>query len=79
MKASDLVAIPDASQRLIQAHKFLMSIKEAEGVAALVRDHALLELRKEMSQPDIGNLLGLSQQRISQMEKRATTRFTDED
>lgn len=74
MKVSELAEIPDPAQRLIQSQKFIIHLKEAEEVASNIRDLALLELRKSMSQGDIAAILGISQQRVSQMEHRASLR-----
>lgn len=79
MKVSDLTQIPDASTRLIQAQKFLVSLKETEEAAARIRDEALLEARNELSQYDVAFFLGVSQQRVSHMEKRARLRYSNDD
>lgn len=74
MKVSDLADIPDSVQRLIQSQKFLVALKQAEDAAASIRDAALLDVRDALSQGDIAALLGVSQQRVSQMEKKASLR-----
>jgi DNA-directed RNA polymerase specialized sigma subunit len=77
MNVRDLTHIPDPMQRFAQSQKFLREIKRAEESAVKIRSQALLELRdsteedRKLSQRELGQMLGVSQQRISQMLKRA--------
>jgi len=69
---TEVSLIPEAAQRLAQAQRFLRNVERTEWEASRIRNAALIELREEgMSQQAIADLLGVTQQRVSQMEVRA--------
>jgi len=69
---TEVSLIPEAAQRLAQAQRFLRNVERTGWEASLIRNAALTELRKEgMSQQAIADLLGVTQQRVSQMEVQA--------
>jgi hypothetical protein len=77
MKASDLATIQEPTTRFIQSYKFLKALEESRDIAIYVRDTALLELRgenKPLSYGKLAKLLGISKQRIVQMEQEARGR-----
>lgn len=79
MKIEDLTSIPDPVQRFAQSQRFLRALEKTESLASVLRDEALLELRGEgLSQNYIANLIGVSQQRVSQMIQRAEARVSGE-
>ena len=72
MNITEVSLIPEAAQRLAQAQRFLRNVERTEWEASRIRNAALIELREEgMSQQAIADLLGVTQQRVSQMEVRA--------
>lgn len=72
MNVNDLALIPDPAQRLAQAQRFLRNLERTEYEASKIRDQALLLLRDEgMSQQDVADLIGVTQQRVGQMQARA--------
>lgn len=80
MKASDLESIPDPVQRLIQAHKFMQRLKKTEEVVAGIRDAALYEEIQREGRTNLSHLarlIGISQQRMDQLKKRAIENHAD--
>lgn len=80
MKVSDLAKIPEPYSRFVQSMKFLRSLKDAEAMAAEIRDRTLLELRDPSdidrpTQTDIAEEVGVSPQRISLLENQAKQRY----
>jgi DNA-binding XRE family transcriptional regulator len=80
---SDLAQIPDPYARFVQSMKFLRSLKETEEVAAEIRNRALLELRdsdsgKSMTLQHLADTVGVSTQRISEMEQQGKSRYNSE-
>ena len=72
MNITEVSLIPEAAQRLAQAQRFLRNVERTGWEASLIRNAALIELREEgMSQQAIADLLGVTQQRVSQMEVQA--------
>ena len=72
MNITEVSLIPEAAQRLAQSQRFLRNVERTGWEASLIRNAALIELREEgMSQQAIADLLGVTQQRVSQMEVQA--------
>lgn len=78
MKVQDLTHIADPYSRFVQSVRFLDYLENAEKQTMEIRDRALLDLEGEMSQENIALDLGVSQQRVGQLLKRARERYGDE-
>lgn len=73
MKASDVAHIPDPHQRMVQGTRFLRWLEITQQEVTAIRDEALrvcVDERGETQQA-VGDALGLTNQRVSQILKRA--------
>lgn len=59
--------IQDARERAIRGHELQVVLKDAPVVLRPLVDSAVAELRKDMSVAQVAELLGVSEQRVSQM------------
>jgi DNA-directed RNA polymerase specialized sigma subunit len=62
-----LARIEDPRERAIRGHELQVVIKDAPVQLRPLVDSAVAELRKEMSVAQVAALLGVSEQRVSQM------------
>lgn len=62
-----LARIDDPRERAIRGHELQVVIKDAPVLLRPLVDSAVAELRKEMSVAQVAALLGVSEQRVSQM------------
>jgi hypothetical protein len=59
--------IQDPRERAVRGHELQVVLKDAPVVLRPLVDSAVAELRKEMSVAQVAELLGVSEQRVSQM------------
>jgi DNA-directed RNA polymerase specialized sigma subunit len=62
-----VASIQDARERAIRGHELQVVLKDAPVVLRPLVDSAVAELRKDMSVAQVAELLGVSEQRVSQM------------
>jgi DNA-directed RNA polymerase specialized sigma subunit len=62
-----LARIKDPRERAVRGHELQVVIKDAPVHLRPLVDSAVAELRKEMSVAQVAKLLGVSEQRVSQM------------
>ena len=62
-----LARIADPRERAIQGHELQTVIRDAPALLRPLVDSAVAELRREMTVAQVAELLGVSEQRISQM------------
>lgn len=70
----DLASIKDPFPRFVQSVRFLDLLEKTEEQAIKIRDQTLLELRKDMTQQALANAIGVTRQRVHQLEKEARKR-----
>lgn len=77
MKASDLAEIPDPHTRMVQATRFLRWLAVTQREVTDLRDEALRQCVDEHkeTQLSVAESLGLANQRISQLVKRARLKY----